>query len=227
MAVVASSTPVSSQKAVLKKADFVLKPIQKVISDQPVIPSFFFTLADFMARYYFYPATLCLKVILPSAARIKSLARNQIFLSAEPISPAPLSHREEFSVDRNQMMQRINAALKEKKQVLILTPTVFHLDYYHHMMAHEISESIFPFTNDVKAKEFRDGWEKISAGEASVVLGLRSAIFLPWLNLGLVVVVEGNNESYKSWDQKPYYNSAFLAKYLCACYNCSLFYYGG
>ena len=73
MAIVLNSTSVSSKKAILKKADFILKPINKVISSRQIVPPLFFLLAEFISRYYFCPISLCLKIILPR--RIKSLIK--------------------------------------------------------------------------------------------------------------------------------------------------------
>jgi len=226
MAVVLNSESVSSKKAALKKADFVLKPINKVISSKQIVPPLFFPLANFISRYYFYPISLCLKIILPR--RIKSLM-NYIEQSEKQgsveRSEKQGSERSEGSHNLSEVIKEIKANLKNKKQVLVLVPTIFYQNYYFAKLSSKISEPIFIFSNDLKVKEFNSLWAKVNSQEARLIIGRRSSPFLPWRNLGLIVVVDGSNSSYKSWDQKPYYNAAFLINYLALYYNSSILYY--
>jgi len=231
VAVVLNSASVSSRKAALKKADFVLKPINKVISSKQIVPPFFFILSDFISRYYFYPISLCLKTILPR--RIKSLIKHIEKLEKEfpkYFDPSILKTKKEkirkvSSRDFSNVVKEIKINLKNKKQVLILTPTIFYQNYYFTKLSSEISKPIFISSNDLKVKEFNSLWTKVNSQEAQLIIGRRSSPFLPWQNLGLVVVVDGSNNSYKSWDQKPYHNTVFLINYLVLYYNPSIIYY--
>jgi len=231
MAIVLNSEPVSSKKATLKKADFVLKPINKVISSKQIVPPLFFSLADFISRYYFYPISLCLKIILPR--RIKSLINYVEKLKKDfpkyfdpSVSKTKKDKIEKTgSNDFSDVIQKIKMNLKNKKQVLVLVPTIFYQNYYFTKLSSKISGPIFISSNDLKIKEFNSLWTKVNSQEAQLIIGRRSSLFLPWQNLGLVIVVDGSNNSYKSWDQKPYYNSAFLINYLALYYNSSIIYY--
>ncbi len=234
MAIVLNSASVSSKKATLKKADFVLKPINKVISSKQIVPPLFLLLADFMSHYYFYPISLCLKIILPR--RIKSLINYLEKLYPEKkefpkyfdpsISKAKENKIEKTSSHNlSDLIKEIKANLKNKKQVLVLVPTIFYQNYYFTKLSSKISEPILISSNDLKIKEFNSLWTKVNSQEARLIIGRRSSLFLPWQNLGLVVVVDGNNNSYKSWDQKPYYNVVFLINYLALYYYSSIIYY--
>jgi len=234
MAVVLNSASVSSKKAALKKADFVLKPINKVISSRQIVPPLFFVLSDFISRYYFYPISLCLKIILPR--RMKSLIKYIEKLYAEKkefpkyFDPSIFKTKKDkikktSSLDFSGVIKEIKVNLKNKKQVLILVPTIFYQDYYFTKLSSKISEPIFISSNDLKVKEFNSLWTKVNSQEAQLIIGRRSSPFLPWRNLGLVIVVDENNNSYKSWDQKPYHNAAFLINYLALYYNTSIIYY--
>jgi len=234
MAVVLNSASVSSKKAALKKADFVLKPINKIISSKQIVPPLFFPLADFISRYYFYPISLCLKTILPR--RIKSLIKYIEKLYPEKrespkyFSQSILKTKKDKiekigSCNLSEVIKEIKINLKNKKQVLVLVPTIFYQNYYFTKLSSKISEPIFIFSNDLKVKEFNSLWAKVNSQEARLIIGRRSSPFLPWQNLGLIVVVDGSNSSYKSWDQKPYYNAAFLINYLALYYNSSIIYH--
>jgi primosomal protein N' (replication factor Y) len=233
IAVVLKSENISSRKASLKAARFSLKPISKIFSSKPIVPPLFFILADFISRYYFTSISLSLKTILPS--RIKSLIKHtesltlddfpQYFQILTPLETKDIQIKRKgfnFSNDFGSLLKEVKDCLEKKQQVLILVPTILHQKYYYSQFSNSIKESIFIISNDLKVKEFNTLWQKINSKEALIALGRRSSLFLPWQDLGLVVVIDGNNSSYKSWDQKPYYNSVTLANYLSLYYDAKI-----
>ncbi len=58
-----------------------------------------------------------------------------------------------------------------------------------------------------------DGWQRIKKNEATIIIGARSAIFAPVENLGLVIIDEEHDDSYKS-EMLPRYNAKEVSKYL-------------
>ena len=60
-----------------------------------------------------------------------------------------------------------------------------------------------------------DAWRKISNGEADICIGTRSAVFAPFKNLGLIVLDEEQEHTYKS-DMNPKYHARDIARYRCA-----------
>jgi len=54
-------------------------------------------------------------------------------------------------------------------------------------------------------------WQQALTGQANVVVGTRSAIFAPFPNLGIIIVDEEHETSYKSWDKPPYYHAREVA----------------
>ena len=59
-----------------------------------------------------------------------------------------------------------------------------------------------------------DEWQKIKNGDAKIVIGARSAIFAPAENIGIIIIDESHDSSYKS-DMTPRYNAKDLARYIC------------
>lgn len=59
--------------------------------------------------------------------------------------------------------------------------------------------------------EKHDEWKRIQSGEAQIVIGARSAIFSPIQNLGLIIVDEEHENSYKQSDQMPSYHGRDVA----------------
>lgn len=233
IAVVWCSENISQRKAILKKADFALKPIGKVIAKKPLSKKISFFLANFISHYYFSPLSLSLKQVLPK--KLKSLARDlEKSDYSEPRGNTFLNLNKKDSrkietLEKNfeEIFKKINQNLKKKKQILFLVPTVFHLSFYSKKLsAHNFnSNKLIIFQSNLKTKEFISLWKGIDNGKILFVIGTRSSLFLPWKNLGLIVVVEPNDSAYKSWDQKPYYQSLAIAKKLSFFYNAEVAYY--
>lgn len=60
-----------------------------------------------------------------------------------------------------------------------------------------------------------DQWNNINMGKSKIVIGARSAIFAPINNLGIIIIDEEHDMSYKS-DQTPRFNAKEIAKYLAS-----------
>ena len=66
-----------------------------------------------------------------------------------------------------------------------------------------------------------DQWQKIKNGEAKILIGARSAIFAPMDNIGIVIIDEEHDTSYKS-ETTPRYNAKEIARFLCKSNNIPL-----
>lgn len=66
-----------------------------------------------------------------------------------------------------------------------------------------------------------DQWQRIKANKSKIVIGARSAIFAPISNLGIIIVDEEHDSSYKS-DMNPRFNAKEIARYICKTNNIPL-----
>lgn len=62
-------------------------------------------------------------------------------------------------------------------------------------------------------------WQKTLNGEYKIIIGARSAIFLPFRNIGLIIVDEEHESAYKQNDSKPFFNARDMALVMAAQYN--------
>ena len=69
--------------------------------------------------------------------------------------------------------------------------------------------------SSLSAGERLDEWRRIKNGEAGVVIGTRSAVFAPAEKLGIVIIDEEQEDSYKS-ENAPRYHARDVAKFRCA-----------
>ena len=74
-------------------------------------------------------------------------------------------------------------------------------------------ENIAILHSKLSVGERFDQWNKIKRGEAKIVIGARSAIFAPLSNLGLIIIDEEHDQSYKS-ETTPRYHTKEIARYL-------------
>ncbi len=74
-------------------------------------------------------------------------------------------------------------------------------------------ENIAILHSKLSVGERFDQWNKIKRGEAKIVIGARSAIFAPIMNLGLIIIDEEHDQSYKS-ETTPKYHTKEIARYL-------------
>jgi len=108
-------------------------------------------------------------------------------------------------------LRAIERVLKKGKQTLVLVPEISLTP-----QAVERYQARFPRTgvwhSGLSAGERSRTWMGCRAGDYDVVVGVRSAVFLPFPNLGLVVVDEEHERTYKQWDQSPRYHAREVAR---------------
>jgi primosomal protein N' (replication factor Y) len=101
--------------------------------------------------------------------------------------------------------EAVAEALRSKRQVLILLPeialTVQFLDRFAERFGCRPAE----WHSDLSQKERRRIYRAVLSGEARVVVGARSALFLPFPELGLVIVDEEHEQAYKQEDGVVYH----------------------
>lgn len=95
-------------------------------------------------------------------------------------------------------------ALGEGRQVLVLLPEIALTENFLRRFEHRFGVPPILWHSSLKASERRRAWRAIVSGEAQVVVGARSALFLPYRNLGLIVVDEAHEVSFKQDDGVRY-----------------------
>lgn len=104
----------------------------------------------------------------------------------------------------------IERAIDMGKTSLVLLPEIALTTQVMNIFKSRLGDAVAVLHSALSAGERCDEWARISEGEAKVVLGARSAVFAPLENLGLVVVDEEHDGSYKQ-DISPRYNGRDVA----------------
>ena len=118
-------------------------------------------------------------------------------------------------------LQLIAKALKQNKTAIMLVPEISLTPQIVDRFLARFGNNIAILHSKLSSGERYDEWQKIKNGEAKIVIGARSAIFAPVKNLGIIIIDEEHDVSYKS-DMTPRYNSKDLAKYIAEKANCPL-----
>jgi primosomal protein N' (replication factor Y) len=99
----------------------------------------------------------------------------------------------------------IAAALAAGRQVLVLLPEIALGAQWLERFRDRFGVLPAQWHSDIGQAERRDTWRAVAAGRARVVIGARSALFLPFAELGLIIVDEEHDASYKQEDGVCYH----------------------
>ncbi|GAB2815005.1 primosomal protein N' [Ferruginibacter profundus] len=102
---------------------------------------------------------------------------------------------------------------KAGQQVLYLLPEIALTAQIIRRLQKHFGGNIAIYHSKFNDNERIELWNKIRSGEVKMVLGARSALFLPFKNLGLIIVDEEHDASYKQQDPSPRYNARDAAIY--------------
>ncbi len=112
-------------------------------------------------------------------------------------------------------MQLIDKALKENKSSILLVPEIsLTPQTVNRFIARFGKEKIAVLHSKLSVGERYDQWHKINEGKAKIIIGARSAIFAPVKDLGIVIIDEEHDSSYKS-EMSPRYDAKEVARYIC------------
>lgn len=100
--------------------------------------------------------------------------------------------------------EAIAQAIRDKRQVLVLLPEIALTENFLRRFEARFGTPPVLWHSSLKASERRRAWRAIVSGEAQVVVGARSALFLPYKRLGLIVVDEAHEVSFKQDDGVRY-----------------------
>lgn len=108
-------------------------------------------------------------------------------------------------------LQAIDTALKQGKGAIMLVPEISLTAQTIERFRSRFEGNIAILHHRLSQGERFDEWHKIRRGEAQIVIGARSAVFSPVQNLGLIIVDEEHESSYKQSDSAPCYHARDVA----------------
>ena len=109
----------------------------------------------------------------------------------------------------------IDRVLREGKSAILLVPEIALTPQMLQTFSSFFGDEVAVLHSSLSMGERYDEWKRIRAGKARLVIGTRSAVFAPVSDLGIVIIDEEQEDTYKS-ETTPRYHARDVAKYLCA-----------
>lgn len=115
----------------------------------------------------------------------------------------------------------IRRALDRGKSVILLVPEIALTPQMLRTFSGHFGDEVAVLHSSLSVGERYDEWKRIRNGKAHLVIGTRSAIFAPTDDLGLCIIDEEQEETYRS-ENTPRYHARDIAKYRCSKSGCLL-----
>lgn len=219
-----------------------IKPVKRIIDKEPLFGKELIEMASWISRYYLCTLGEAIFSMIPSGRRDSSAGgfsfeedrvsktKNQLSpeqekavndileISKNPVKPASQFHYVYGPTGTGKtevFLQLAEKILEQGKGVIYLVPEI--------SLTGQVAQSIFDrFGNTaailhsgLTASQRLTQWHRIMHKEARVVVGARSAIFAPMPDLGLVIIDEEHDGSYKSGNN-PRYHARQVSMHRCA-----------
>lgn len=155
---------------------------------------------------------------LPALSHEQSIALDEIYESLHDKS-VTLLHGVTSSGKTEIYIHIIDHVLKQGRQVLYLVPEIALTTQLTERLQRVFGEKLLIYHSRFSDNERVEIWQKLlSSREPRIVLGVRSSIFLPFHDLGFVIVDEEHETSYKQYDPAPRYHARNAAIVLAQMY---------
>ncbi len=112
----------------------------------------------------------------------------------------------------------IEKMIKEGRQVLYMLPEIALTSQIIRRLQKNFGGYITVYHSKFNQNERVEIWNKVKTGEARVILGARSSLFLPFKELGLIICDEEHESSYKQQDPAPRYHARDTAIYFASLF---------
>lgn len=115
----------------------------------------------------------------------------------------------------------IDHVLKQNKSAILLVPEIALTPQMLRQFCAHFKDEVAVFHSSLSTAQRYDEYKRVSCGEAHVVIGTRSAIFAPIDNIGIIIIDEEQEWTYKS-DISPRYHAREIAKFRCVQHSAKL-----
>ena len=112
------------------------------------------------------------------------------------------------------IMKAIDRTIADGKSVIMLVPEISLTPQTVSIFCRRYGERVAVIHSSLSQGERLDAWRRIRRGDVDLVIGTRSAIFAPLDNIGMIVIDEEHEHTYKS-ESDPKYHARDIASYRC------------
>lgn len=205
-----------------------VKPIIRLIDQAPLLSPGLLEFTKLLSEYYHSSWGKMIESALPKALRgnkqidipykfseayyqNKNKQNNEIFVVLDS----------ENNLRFNFYFEKIEETLKEDKQIIVISPDVSSAAKIKEKINERFKIDACILNRYQKTQESIEQWISIANNNIKIIVGTMSGIFAPCSNLGLIIVDEEDNETYKQ-DQSPFYRVRDVAMIRSEYEKCAL-----
>lgn len=112
-------------------------------------------------------------------------------------------------------LKLIQDVLNDGRNVIVMVPEISLTPQTINIFRSYFGDDVAVFHSGLSIGERMDEWKRVKRGEAHVAVGTRSAVFAPFENIGMIIIDEEQEHTYKS-ESSPRYNAREVAGFRCA-----------
>lgn len=217
----------------VSQPSYKTKPIVEVIEDQP-LPSGLISLSHWLASYYDTHLATVLQTILPSGLTKKRRDRNDkqsesirnrthfvlndaqqsaVHSITSPGSGTLLLHGVTGSGKTAVYIESAKKILAQDRSVIILVPEIALTSQLVDEFSHHFEAVILTHSKQTEAQRHNAWRDALTSNKPRIVIGPRSALFMPVARPGLIIIDEAHEPSFKQ-EQSPRYSALRAASVL-------------
>ena len=231
------------------EAGIKAKYIDEILESEPLFDINYLKLLEWVANYYFCDIATVLKTALPQKFFEKNVKnyrkpkKENIALKEDKrlehtLSPEQQNVYEEIKHvnAQNSLLYGITGSgktevyfkliedtIKEGKNVLFLAPEIALVSQLTMRTISRFgADSVAIWHSSISEAEKYKVWQKLKNNEIKILFGARSAVFAPIANLGLIIIDEEHDTSYKQTMPNPRYHAKLVAKKLAQLYGAKI-----
>lgn len=118
-------------------------------------------------------------------------------------------------------MKLIDSVIKDNKGVIVMVPEIALTSQLINLFIGRYGQNVAVFHSGLSVGERLDQWKRVRNGSAKIAVGTRSAVFAPFDDIGLIIMDEEQEYTYKS-EAAPRFHARDVAKYRCSKHSCLL-----
>ena len=206
-----------------------IKAVLRVIDDEPVFTEELVELARWVSSYYLCSFGEALSLMIPSGRREVSTFSMSLYDSDTPDEAFSLSEEQKKAVDEiygktldgsshleylygmtgsgktEVFLQLAKRVIEDGKNVIYLVPEIGLTHQLIEMVKKRFGDGVAVLHSALTPSQKLTQWKRILRNEAKITVGVRSGVFAPAVNLGLIIMDEEHDSSYKSGSTPRYH----------------------
>ncbi len=223
------------------ETSYKIKEIKRCVDKEPLFRKSQIDLSKWMSNFYLCSMGEALALQIPGGKREKvfSMSINEEDISTKRVENLSNEQEEALSIlkkrekalyylygvtgsGKSEIYFRFaKEIIKENKQVIYLVPEITLTHQLIQQVSLRFDDEVAILHSAMTKSQRLFQWMRILKNEVSIVIGVRSAIFAPFNNLGLVIIDEEHENSYKS-SQTPRYHARQIAQHISKINNAIL-----